>query len=583
MVRCVGAVVREDHRALLRKAVRLSFAIDDRDQCFLMRGRLVIPRPEVHFAEFIVGIVRDYGYTAADSSRAAWACLRKMCIIQTGSQPRRGPDAAMPTGSQPRRGPDAGYVDKDLLKHVQEICFAGASDGCGVALKSVQLLRDERLPNLRYQFRDRPHTTRTIMKGVLKYMGGSEELVRNLISGKGSFCKRAKYSRRFRAIWTRKQVAELARKRALGSQPASSGSQPASDDLFCALEHLGYTEYRFDSRSEPMSILCSRLGAVLEVLLEMRDDRLHREDGLWARAVLEDLKGRDGLRKLTTFAMDCDFAVTTTMLVRVQDGSQPDVALTFSEVSECVEVCEALFFEGRCLSLDASNASYTGILLRSLSRLSAKARDALRWPSDVKLKSTELAAAKAYGKTLYEMAKSFLLLNYPDYSWRTKFGCFNCGKGKYPEKLRLKYFGELAVKEYSIQPINGPEAEKLRLAARTEFANALIHMPRLFKETGDNRAAWARYLDGVRQNRGAGKLEFRSTALVMARVTLTYLGILDGTSDIERAFARLEYMGHRERHMDAETVEDSMHVTLEASHGSRSPHQLPNSTHFPLR
>ena len=515
MVRCVGAVVRENHRALLRKAVRLSFAIDDRDQCFLMRGRLVIPRPEVQFAEFIVGIVRDYGYTAVDSYKAAWACLRKMCFAHTG----KAQLAATPTGSQPQKGPNAGYVDKDLLKHVQEICFAGASDGCGVALNSIQLLRDERLPNLRYQFRDRPHTTRTRMKGVLKYMGGSEELVRILISGKGSFCKRAKYSRRFRSIWKSKQVAELARKRALGSQPASSGSQPASDDLFCALEHLSYSEYRFDSRSEPMSILCSRIGAVLEVLLEMHSDRLpcHREDRLWAGAVLEVLKGRAGLQKLTTFAMDCDFAVTTTVLVRVQDGSQPDVSLTLAEVSECVEVCEALFFEGRCLFVDDSNASYTGILLHSLFRLSAKARDALGWPSDVKLKSAELAAAKEYGQTLYEMAKNFLQLNYPDYSWRTKFGCFNCGKGRYPEKLRLKFFGDLAVKEYNIQPVNGPEATKLRLAAKTESSAALVHMPRLFNETGDNRTAWARYLDGVRRNRGAGKFEFRSNALVVCK------------------------------------------------------------------
>ena len=575
MLRCVGAVVREDHRALLKKAARMAFAIDDRDQCFLMRGRLVIPQPEVQCMEFIAGIVRDYGYTAENSADAAWACLRKLCFVQTGekgaSQPTASGAQRQPTdsGSQPasetkERGPDVGYVDKQLLQHLQEICFAGASDGCAVAVKSIQMLKDKnRLPNLRYQFRDRPHTTRTVMKGILKYMGGSQELVQHLITGKNSFCKRAKYSRRFQAIWTRKQIAELARQKTAGSQPA--GSQPEiGGDLFVALQHLGYTEYRFDSRSEPMSILCSRFGAVVEVLVEMSEDKLHREDRAWAIAVLAILRGQAGFRRLIIFAMDSEFAVVTTLLVRLQDASQADVALTLPQMTETLEICEALFLEGRCLRLDRTNATYSSILLRSLSRLSAKASAALGWPSGVKFDSADLAGAKEYGKTLYKMTKDFMLLHFPHYSWRNKFGAFNCGKGTYPEKLRLKYFAELAVKEYGLRT-DSPDAEKLRLTAKAEFATALVHMPRLYKESGDNRLAWSRYLDSVRQNRGSNKMVFRSNATILSRVTLTYLGVLDGTSDVERAFARLDLLesSRRERHLDENAVEDSMHVTLE--------------------
>ena len=57
-----------------------------------------------------------------------------------------------------------------------------------------------------------------------------------------------------------------AARRKSGSQPGVSGSQP---DLFVALANLAHAEHRFDSRSEPMSIMCSRFGVIVEVLLEI--------------------------------------------------------------------------------------------------------------------------------------------------------------------------------------------------------------------------------------------------------------------------------------------------------------------------
>jgi hypothetical protein len=39
------------------------------------------------------------------------------------------------------------------------------------------------------------------------------------------------------------------------------------------LQNLAYAEQRFDSRSSPLAILCSRFGAVIEVLLEMAGDK----------------------------------------------------------------------------------------------------------------------------------------------------------------------------------------------------------------------------------------------------------------------------------------------------------------------
>jgi len=111
-------------------------------------------------------------------------------------------------------------------------------------LKAVQEIAKTRLVNLRYQFRDRPHTTRTCMKGILKYMNEGHELLQALISGKQSFAKRAKHSRRFQAIWMRKQTEEIERIRNGFSGSSGSGSQPGGD-LFAALQNLAYAEHRF--------------------------------------------------------------------------------------------------------------------------------------------------------------------------------------------------------------------------------------------------------------------------------------------------------------------------------------------------
>ncbi len=67
-------------------------------------------------------------------------------------------------------------VDEGLLAKLQNMTFAGCSDGAAVALAGIQELKcTGRLPKLRYQFRDRPHTTRTCMKGTLKCLQEGEE------------------------------------------------------------------------------------------------------------------------------------------------------------------------------------------------------------------------------------------------------------------------------------------------------------------------------------------------------------------------------------------------------------------------
>ena len=562
MIFCVAAVTVEERQQLLRRALRLSFAVDDRDQVFVMRARVSFVRPRVGSEDFFVGLVRDYGYSTEDSARAIYECLRSLCTVRrgrrkatsapggSGTQPRTsGSQPEKTSGSQPEEsshmvGPDD-YVDEELLAHVVKITIAGASDGCPVALKAVQEVRRLHLTNLRYQFRDRPHTTRTCQKGVLKYMNEGQALMSALISGKGSFAKRAKHSRRFQQIWLRKQLEAMAAARRSGSRP---GSQP---DLFVALANLAHAEHRFDSRSEPMSIMCSRFGVIVEVLLEIADDEApsHRADRAWALELLNLISGVEGWKRLLIFGMDCDFAVATQILVRVQDGISPDVALTAAQVAETLEVVEALFREGQVL-LPEAEGMYTSQLLRGLRQVRLAARRRLKWP-ECGSGDFDLSGPRAYGKTLFKMMREFFRLNFPDYDWRRKFGAFNCGNNCFPTEMRLQFIGQLAAKER----VNPHEA-------RSQFLSALPHMKRLYEETGDNREAWCAYVQILQRHHGQlqaavcgsqpGKTKtLKQTHGALLTIILTYIALLDCTSDVERMFACLasQEAKSRERHM----------------------------------
>ena len=130
-----------------------------------------------------------------------------------------------------------------------------------------------------------------------------------------------------------------------------------------------------------MSITRSRFGVIVEVLLEIADDEApsHRADRAWALEVLNLISGAEGWKRLLVFGMDCDFAVATQILVRVQDGISPDVALTAAQVGETLEVVEALFREGQVF-LPEAEGMYTSQLLRGLRQVRSESRQRLQWP-----------------------------------------------------------------------------------------------------------------------------------------------------------------------------------------------------------
>ena len=332
-----------------------------------------------------------------------------------------------------------------------------------------------------------------------------------------------------------------------------------------------------------MSILCQRFRAVVGTLVALRDDdERHPKEAAWASKLIDLISGPDGFNRLAKFAVDCDFAVACNRMIRMQDKSSADIALSVTEVTECLEICYVLFDEGRAFDLE-DNHTYTGHLLRSFLRptdvtASSQASNqrgtkalgqlGIGWPKDIS-ESDALKEGKRYAKTLYKMAFKFLKLNFPDYSWRTKFGAFTCGPTAFPEAYRMKCLEKLAVKE-------GLDKAQTRF----QFQQVFPHMQRLYRETGDNRLAWSKLLESFRNP--TNRRKFRADMSCVLHLAVTYIGILDVTTDVERCFSRLQRLEikSRERHCHPSRLEDSLNIVLEVP---SSVDALVDRRHEPMR
>jgi hypothetical protein len=421
-----------------------------------------------------------------------------------------------------------------------------------VAINAIQMLcTDKRLPGLRYQWRDRPHTVRTCALTVHKIMRGERKihLLELLITGQHSFCKRAKHSRRVQHIWKVVQREDMT-------------------DFLAVLEHLSYAEHRYDSRSEPMSIICSKVGAIVAVLVLLASDLTpaHKLDRDWSTTLLEAMKGEEGLEALINFGVDSDHALATHVLTRAQDKSQADLSLTAEQVLNCVDTTFALFHAGLAsddLPVPEGTklhfGTYTSAILHGLKSVQAKnvAGESIAarlsrfgWPVDW---TGVMAKCRVYAKSLYFITKDVLQLNFPDHSWRTKFGAFNQGAAnRYPLELRLKYIEEIAVKE-ELDPIQ----------ARYQFQTILPYLPRIYEECGDNRLMMCRVLELYRRHDKPDS--FRPEMGQILQIALSFIGSLDGTGDVERAFARLELLEakRRIRKFHPTHMKDALQVLLE--------------------
>ena len=262
----VAAVVDVEDQAILRKSLRLAFAQDDADQTMVMRCRAVFATPRIQVHDFNGAVLRDHGFNAVACAAATMDALQQMCIVRKGKRFKNkltGPEDT---------------VDESLFNRVKKVTFCGASDGAAVEIAGIHSLKTSgNLPNLRYQFKDKPHTTRTCVKGTLKHMQSGLELWTLLVSGKGSFCNRARFNRRFLQAWISEQKTDV-------------------QDMYPVLQTLSYAEPRFNSYAHPMRILVCKLPAAIRVLVQWSKDESpsHREDRARATGLVHVLSGRAG-------------------------------------------------------------------------------------------------------------------------------------------------------------------------------------------------------------------------------------------------------------------------------------------------
>ena len=150
------------------------------------------------------------------------------------------------------------------------------------------------------------------------------------------------------------------------------------------------------------------------------------------------------------------------------------------------------------------------------------------WP-DLAADSQLWAKPVEHARQLYHYAKAFCNLNFPHYSWRQKYQAFELGGRKLAHGTRVDYISEIAVKE-GLDPVE----------ARLQFCTALPHMERLYKQYGDNRRAWIEYAETMCRARPGRRIKVKPGCKAIFELILTYIGIMDGSSDVERIFRRLE-------------------------------------------
>ena len=116
--------------------------------------------------------------------------------------------------------------------------------------------------------------------------------------------------------------------------------------------------------------------------------------------------------------------------------------------------------------------------------------------------------------------------NFPQHAWRTRFQAF-CLSSPISHATRQEHIHALAAKE-GMDPAR----------AWTQFFEAFPHAARYHKECGDARQSWITYLKSCCRKTRHPR-DWRPEADCIAPLVIAFLGIMDGSSDIERNFSTL--------------------------------------------
>ena len=281
-------------RSIMKRSVRMSMAADDCDQTRLMMFKMVTANPIIQVHSCVAAIIRDPGHGIDDAVKATMDGINQSCVVRVGPLDKDTLESS------------ASYVDTTLEQHIHKVMVSAASDGCEVEVQAVQKLRStNKLPNLRYFFRDTCHTIGCTAKMITKYLKHDDTaLLEILVTGKGSFAKRVQYSRAFQARWVAKQKADIGA-------------------LLNICKNLGFNETRYHSRTDPMCNLMGHWSACLDVLVDVStSDLASSDEAKWAAYIVQECAGLKGFQRLVSFSVECDFFHNLSEAVKVHDAKK---------------------------------------------------------------------------------------------------------------------------------------------------------------------------------------------------------------------------------------------------------------------
>ncbi len=525
MITCLGDTCRLTNVDFIKNSVRAAFSMDDKDITFVTRLKLVSAMPKIRVRHCLGGVIKSLPADVPGAADKIMQALEDACFVRTGKR------SHCKSSSGPLDG-----TDEVAWAKLKSIVFSGASDGASTMLDAVQKIKiEKKLPRLRYQFRDVPHTVRTCVKGTVKHCILGNEVVEVLISGPGSFCKRIKYCPAMKAAWVAVQLEDA-----------------VTEDMFTIFVEIGYGEHRFDSRSRPMSIICCRINVVLKILKKVSLDtkESHRETQKWACCTLRFLSGRQGFVLLVIFAAEADFHCVAHVLVRLSDVSCQDreISLSDTQCVETMEILKALLWEGRLFSSEAA-ATYTYEMLSAIQKgcefWFGKGEKCSLWPGKLK----EMETVIIHGRSLYQMCLQFFAVNFPDYSARSHFKCWDFGPTALPHDAKLDLIEQIALRENCC-----PRRSRL------EFDTMLYQAKSLYAEYGNSDQVAIAMMEQCRTKDGG----FRKDRECFIKIGLSKIGLMDLSADCERTLGRISMLdiGSRANNLGLHSLSDALSVAM---------------------
>ena len=530
----IATVLDRSDQAIMRRAMRMSYSVDDADQTRVMKLRMACMNPVVQVHSMVAGVIRDPGHSIDDAVEATWEGIRQACIIRQGPL---DPQTLLPlSGEQPK-------VCEKLVSHCASTLISGASDGCEVEVQAVPRFKKKYAKHMRYFWRDTGHVTGCTHKAIMKLQAHEDvRLIEILVTGKASFAKRCQYSRHFRKLWSETQKMSV-------------------EDLLEVCSCLCYNETRYHSRTDPMTMLLGKWTSVLSVLIMVsKSTEASRDEVRWAVVIIQETSGIAGFQRMASFASEADFFCLCSGLIKQHDDDKHKLAVSQYDLENTVSKAEVLFGEGYVFD-EEPNASFTWRFMDSLKAdctvyfgPDSIYRASIGWHGiDPKLLERPLR----FARTLYLQLKEFMTCFFPGYAWRARFRAFDNSATKLAMEVRLDHFEAIAKKE-GLCPRQ----------ARSQFYDILKdgEASRLFQQYACEERVWIILVE--RQRIASGSTRFRPDRMVAVVVIVVFLCIEYKTGPIERIFSRLSMLEtrHRERHLSLFSLRDSLKIAVQLPH-----------------